>query len=98
PGTSQRIFGGGGTVGNQADASISGSNFPFVDPNGTPIGVNPITSGLRSSNSIAAVPSIDALIGRVKVTPQELKSPGQFALSGVFTDPQFQTVIRALSQ
>lgn len=97
PGSSS-IFGSGGTVGNQG--APANSDFPMTFPGsgGVPVGVNPITAGLRSSGNILGVPSIDGLIGGIAVPTINSRSPGVFALTGVFTDPQFQVVIRALSQ
>lgn len=94
---SPSIFGSGGTVGNQG--APVGTDFPMTVPgSGLPVGVNPITAGLRSSGNILGVPSIDGLISGVAVPAINSRSPGIFALTGVFTDPQFQVVIRALSQ
>lgn len=90
---SDRVFGAGGTVGNQRSADFSAAEIPGALP-----GLNPITSGLRSSGAILGRPSIDSLINRINVIPQDSRSPGAFAVSGVFTDPQFQVVLRALSQ
>lgn len=95
---SNGVFGSGGTVGNQRGSNFTSAEFPFTTPGGALIGGNPITSGLRSSGAISGRPSIDALISRINVVPLDSKSPGAFAVSGVFTDPQFQMVIRALSQ
>lgn len=95
---SNRIYTGGGTTGNQRSAPFSNQEFPIAYPGGTPVGGNPLTSGLRSSGAILGKPSIDALINRISVVPLDSRSPGAFALSGVFTDPQFQVVIRALNQ
>lgn len=93
-----RVFGSGGTVGNSASGAVDGADFPFTYPgSGTPpIGVNPVTRGNRSG-SIAITPdSIDGLLNAQ--TLASTLAPGVFAVSGVFTDPQFQVVIRALSQ
>ncbi|TLD69304.1 hypothetical protein FEM03_18195 [Phragmitibacter flavus] len=98
PGANERIFGGGGNVGNQRGSTFTGEEFPFTNLDGSPIGANPVTAGLRSSGAIQGVPSIDSLIGRVSTQATDARSPGQFAVSGVFTDPQFQMVIRSLSQ
>lgn len=95
---SNGVFGSGGTVGNQRSSDFTSAEFPFTGPGGALIGGNPITAGLRSSGAILGRPSIDALIGRINVVPQDSRSPGAFAVSGVFTDPQFQMVIRAISQ
>ncbi len=98
PGT-DKIFGSGGTIGNQRSGSLTSEDFGMAYPNtNVPVGVNPVTAGLRSSGAILGVPSIDGLIGRQ--TPQTLdsRSPGTFAVTGVFTDPQFQMVLRTLNQ
>lgn len=86
---SDRVFSGGGTAGtSQATNQL---DFPF------PInGNNPLTSGNRSGLNALNQNAIDALlfgaVGASKV------APGMFSLAGVFTDPQFQVVIRALNQ
>ncbi len=95
---SDGVFGSGGTVGNQRSGAFTNADFPIATPGGAVVGGNPITAGLRSSGAILGKPSIDALIGRTSVVPLDSKSPGAFAVSGVFTDPQFQMVIRALNQ
>jgi general secretion pathway protein D len=71
-------------------------NFPFQPPGGAPVGQFPITGGNRSGTLAITANVLDTLlaggsgIGSV--------APGIFGLSGVFTDPQFQVVIRALNQ
>ncbi len=73
------------------------ANFPFNDANGNPIGQNPVTSGNRSGNFAISANALDALLmpglGQVAGV-----APGIFGLAGVFTNPQFQVVIRALNQ
>lgn len=89
------VFGSGGTegFGQVVDPSV----FPF----GT-TGANPVTGGLRSGagtgpNAAVTANSIDALIAGI--APGALATaPGIFGISGIFTNPQFQVVIRALSQ
>ena len=92
------VYGDGGTRGGADE--ISGdyyNNFPFTN-----VGSNPITAGNRSGigtnvNSAITANSLDALIAGV---PQgaNVASPAIFGIAGVFTNPQFQMVIRALSQ
>lgn len=89
----ERVFGGGGTSGNQPAANSQ--DFPFVN-GGTPIGQYPITGGNRSGSTAISANAIDALL--FGLTGNTLAAPGVFGLSGVFTDPQFQLVIRALDQ
>jgi general secretion pathway protein D len=95
-----KVFGSGGTVGNGTPLSNTAgtSNFPFNDPaTGQPIGQNPVTSGNQSGNFAISASALDALLmpglGQVAGV-----APGIFGLAGVFTNPQFQVVIRALNQ
>ena len=98
-----RLFAGGGTVGNQfSGAQGYGADFPFVSPANTTdipqaIGENPLTAGLRSANSLQQKVTIDSLLEGAALGANQ-KSPAVIGVSGVFTDPQFQTVLRALSQ
>jgi general secretion pathway protein D len=88
-----KVFGSGGTSVNSPAANPI--NFPFVDPaTNQPIGQNPVTAGNRSGNLAISANALDALLfpGAGSV------APGIFGLAGVFTDPQFQVVIRALNQ
>jgi len=91
-----KVFGSGGTAGN--GVPTDGANFPFVDPvTGNPIGQNPVTSGNRSGNFAVSANALDALL--VPGLGQTLgAAPSMFGLAGVFTNPQFQVVIRALNQ
>ena len=87
---STRVFGSGGLP-----PTANPNNYPFVDPaTGQPVGQFPITGGNRSGNLAISANAIDALLfpGASSV------APGLFGLAGVFTDPQFQVVIRALNQ
>ena len=85
------VFGSGGAP------SASGANFPFVDPvTGVPTGQFPLTAGNRSGDFAISGNAIDALLGGGVGTAAV--APGIFGLAGVFTDPQFQVVIRALNQ
>ena len=91
----QGAFGSGGTSGT--GTPVNPANYPFIDPaTGQPIGQNPVTAGNRSGNIAISTNALDALlfpsIGTSAV------APGIFGLAGVFTDPQFQVVIRALNQ
>jgi general secretion pathway protein D len=76
---------------------VAGANFPFVDPvTGNPIGQNPVTAGNRSGNVAISANALDALL--FPSLGSSAVAPGIFGLAGVFTDPQFQVVIRALNQ
>ena len=90
-----KVFGSGGTSGT--GTPVNPADFPFVNPvTGQPIGQNPVTSGNRSGNVAISANALDALLfpsGGISSV-----APGIFGLAGVFTDPQFQVVIRALNQ
>lgn len=94
------VYGGGGTTGDQTSRS---QNFPFNYPGtGTspanplvPVGVNPITGGNRSGGAAITANALDALLLGNPVTGP---ASGVLALAGVFTNPQFQVVLRALNQ
>lgn len=96
-----KVFGAGGTSVNSPAANSA--NFPFVNTTtqpigdtlpGQPIGQFPVTGGNRSGSLAISANALDALLfpGISGV------APGIFGLAGVFTDPQFQVVIRALNQ
>jgi general secretion pathway protein D len=91
-----KVFGSGGTAGNAVP--VDAANFPFVDPaTGKPIGQNPVTSGNRSGNFAVTANALDALL--MPGLGQALgAAPSVFGVAGVFTNPQFQVVIRALNQ
>jgi general secretion pathway protein D len=92
PGTSG-VFGGGGTSGTATGVDPSG--FPFIPPNGAPIGQFPVTGANRTGNLAISPNAIDALLFPSGTAGA---SPAALALAGVFTDPQFQLVVRALNQ
>ena len=87
-------YGAGGTQG--FGSAPDPANFPFSPANS---GQNPLTGGLRSGfglspNSAISANSIDALLG----TAVTGTAPAIFGIAGIFTNPQWQVVIRALSQ
>jgi general secretion pathway protein D len=102
--TNGKVFGAGGNV----PLSNPGS-FPFQQQVGTdpttgqpiigPVGGPPngggVTSGNRSGGFAISANAIDALLG---ATGAPAVAPGIFGLAGVFTNPQFQVVVRALNQ
>jgi general secretion pathway protein D len=102
-----KVFGSGGTAGN--GGPINAANFPFNNSNGTATGGpgtgipgdgtggGPVTAGNRSGNFAISANALDALLmpGLGQVAGA---APGIFGLAGVFTNPQFQVVIRALNQ
>jgi general secretion pathway protein D len=89
-----KVFGSGGTFGTHPAGNAA--DFPFVGPNGVPIGENPVSAGTRSGNLAISANALDALL--FPTTGATSLAPGIFGLAGVFTDPQFQVVVRALNQ
>ncbi len=91
----------GGTIIPQGQAA----NWPFVNPStGQVIGQDSITSGLRSGSgsgpdAAVTINSLNALLAQNAGLPAAGgAAPGFFALSGIFSNLQFQAVIRALNQ
>jgi len=91
------VFAGGGTSGT--GTAINNANYPFVAPgSSTPVGTYPVTSGNRSGMNAISGDTIGALISGAATGGGSMVAPAIFGLAGVFTDPQFQVVIRALNQ
>ncbi|MFP6875163.1 MAG: Amuc_1098 family type IV pilus outer membrane protein [Verrucomicrobiales bacterium] len=103
---SDRVFAGGGTQGNAATSGSeaqAGAEFPFIPPGAnSPLASFPVTSGLRTGKQWNEGDAINNILlsggDTVFRTSTTLKAPGVFGVGGVLTDPQFQTVLRALSQ
>jgi general secretion pathway protein D len=93
PGSS-RVFGSGGATPNSP--AFAPGNYPFTSPAGNPVGQYPVTGGNRSGTFAITGNAIDTLLGGGTNGPGV--APGIFGLAGIFTDPQFQVVIRALNQ
>jgi general secretion pathway protein D len=93
------VFGGGGTAGNQFDTTTTSAggtpNYPFIIP-GTdiPVGRTPITAGNRTGEAAITGNALDGLLFGSPLGP----AAGILSLAGVFTNPQFQVVLRALNQ
>ncbi len=79
------------------------AHYPMVNPaTGFPIGRNPVTDNLRAGSgggpkSAISTHSISSLIAQ-SLGAQWGGAASVFGISGIFTRPQFQMVIRALSQ
>ena len=88
---------GGGVYG-------TGGGVPGAGANTTPFG-NPMAGGypmssvgsLRSGNQAVTGNSVDALLAGQSFGDRTA-APGIFSIAGVFSEPQFQLVIRALNQ
>ncbi|MBA2622123.1 MAG: type II and III secretion system protein [Chthoniobacterales bacterium] len=96
-----RVFGSGGTSGTSPATQLG--DFPFQQNIGTsqnpvlaPVGRFPVTGGNRSGNLAISANAIDSLL--FGVPGASSLAPGIFGVGGIFTDPQFQVVIRALNQ
>lgn len=102
---SARTFGGGGTLGNSpiSGAASQTADYTFIPPGGdTPLGQFPLTSGLRTGNAWRNADNINGILlggaGTVAGGASSFRAPGVFGVGGAFTDPQFQTILRGLSQ
>ena len=89
------MYGAGGTKGY--GNPVNASTYPFGS-----VGQNPVTGGLRSGagatpDAAITANSINALLAGIAPGATSA-APGIFGLSGIFSDPQFQLVIRALNQ
>ena len=92
---SNNLFLGGGTTGFTSVQNPA--NYPFVAPGGSIVGTNPLTAGNRSGQGAISASAIDALLFGASGGGTKL-APAIGAIAGVFTDPAFQVVIRALNQ
>ena len=96
------MYGGGGTVGNQKAAN---GPWPLQNPSGyglppgpvgniTGNGTGNMTAGNRTGSAAVTANALDGLLLGSPAGP----AAGVLALAGVFTNPQFQVVLRALNQ
>ena len=88
---------GGSRQAGQPITSEYYSNFPFSN-----VGENPVTAANRSGvgssvNSAITANSLSGLLSGIPVG-STTTAPGIFGLAGIFTNPQFQMVIRAIDQ
>ena len=87
------IYGSGGTQGLGQNIPSS-SSFPF-NSGGVPIGSNPLTAGNRSGTTAITANAVDGLL----FAPATVgAAPALLSVAGIFTNPQFQVVLRALNQ
>jgi general secretion pathway protein D len=92
------VYGSGGTIG--LGRSINNNGYPLINPGTSlPVGANsgtsgPITAGNRGGTTGISLNAVDAILLGSPVGP----APGVLSVAGVFTNPQFQVVLRALSQ
>jgi general secretion pathway protein D len=86
------VYGSGG--GNAA--AVNSANYPFGNPMAGGYPMSPVGS-VRSGDQAITGNSVDSLLAG-KTGLSDATAPGIFSIAGVFTDPQFQLVIRALNQ
>lgn len=84
----------GGTAGNSGVRTTYTGNLAALANTGA---VAPVTRGLRSGSRAIRGDSIDSLFNPVDAGTDTV-APGVLSIAGIFTDPQFGMVIRALSQ
>ena len=97
-GTSINVFPSIPLVGALAGPTPSGGVLPGGTLPPFPTGGGPITSGLRSGSFATGATSLDSLLRTGSATSTGTVAPGVLSVAGVFTDPQFQTVLRGLAQ
>ena len=100
-GSSESVFVGGGTNGNWGGRSTYPSNMSgMVNGDataGTAASIFPVARSLRSGGRAIRGDSIDSLFNPVDSTADTV-APGMLSVAGIFTDPQFGMILRALSQ
>jgi len=103
----ERVFGAGGTYGNQQNGLSVTAPGNFGTSSFTPINIplevvqGPVTAGLRSSYELTRQRNIDDLIAVSNSTSfsvEQNRSPFIGGIGGFFTDPQFLAMLRALDQ
>lgn len=93
------VFAGGTQVfpAQSINNAVAGPNVVGIAPvNGG--GGGPVTSGLRSGSFATGLNSLDSLLRTGSANASQTVAPGILSVAGVFTDPQFQTVLRGLAQ
>lgn len=92
------VYGSGGS-----QTGTTSNTYPFSEPGGSVIGSDTVTAGLRNgvgAGQQAAISqtSVDSLLQSAATGLTSGSAPGIFGIAGIFTNPQFQLVIRALNQ
>lgn len=91
------VYGGGGTIGNQTK---NAGTYPFNNTDGSPVGsingagTGNLTAGNRTGAAAISANALDGLLFGSPIGP----AAGVIALAGIFTNPQFQVVLRAVNQ
>ena len=92
PGQMVNVFPALPLTGAVAGTVPAGTTAPY------PYGGGSITSGNRSGGYAIGNSSIDNLLSTGSTTSTNSVAPGILSTAGVFSNPQFQTVLRGLSQ
>lgn len=101
------VFGAGGTIGNTSGRSgadftnpVNGVSVPGIPSDPTAQVTNGVmTNGLRSGNSATASNNIDGLLAnQTRASQENFAAPGIMSVTGLFTDGQFQTMMRGMNQ
>lgn len=82
---------------SQVNAALGGPLPPGI-ATPLPYGGGSITSGLRTGSYATGANAIDSLLQTGSAIGTQSVAPGVLSVAGVFTDPQFQGVLRGLSQ
>lgn len=82
----------------QTVASAVGGPLPFGVPPVNAGGGGPVTAGNRSGGFATGQNALSSLLETGSATAAPSVAPGILSVAGVFTDPQFQTVLRGLAQ
>jgi len=94
----KNVFFGGGTQGTSP--ALNSADFPFVAPGTGPVGTSSgagnLSAGNRSGGTAISADAINALL--FPSLGQSSIAPAIGAIAGVFSDPQFQIVMRGLNQ
>lgn len=99
PYTTQPLVVGGNTVvpGIPVAGALAGP-LPLNTTAPFPYGGGPVTSGLRTGTYATTGNALDSLLNTGSANSTGQVAPGVLSVAGVFTDPQFQAVMRGLSQ
>lgn len=82
----------------QTVASAVGGSVPLGLTSVNGGGGGPITAGNRSGGFATGQNALSSLLESGSATAAPIVAPGILSVAGVFTDPQFQTVLRGLAQ
>jgi general secretion pathway protein D len=88
-------FGFGGDDFNLSGGT-TGNGTAITDVPNSPIGADPITSGLRNGDAAISGDSIDSLIGNQRGSQTNERAPGIFGLRGSIDDTTFNMLMRGL--